>query len=253
MAIVYKYRPRSISELFDKCTSLEWADIVYVCGFDIYKHLNLALELFNKDSLELQKRNRWQWLINDANCHIEQCGELARLLNRNNIDVTEFVKCIFNVLNCIDEKKNCLRLIGIPNSGKTLIAQLICQKFLCAYVNNHNSENEFYLSCFLNKSICLCEELMITPATAEDFKSILGGMPLLISKKYNEKQVLARTPIIVTSNHEKFGRGHLNPADEEALSKRCYTFYFNHIVKPECHIDVESFSHMMYVHHPEIQ
>lgn len=164
------------------------------------------------------------------------------------MDPKLFVVSLKRWLNCEDEKLNCLRIFGTPNSGKTLLARLICNNFICAFVNNHNSENEFYLSCFLNKAIALCEELMITPATAEDFKSILGGAPLMISKKYNEKQVLIRTPILVTSNHKLFGRGHVPPADEDALCKRCIDYHFTVSYRPKCHVTSEAFAHFVLRH-----
>lgn len=147
----------------------------------------------------------------------------------------------------IDPKLNCLRIIGTSNSCKSLIAQLLVKDFISAYVNNHNSENEFYLSCFLNKAICLCEELMVTPATGEDFKSILGGAKIDISKKYTSKQTLIRTPIIVTSNHKKFGRGHLSPADESALDNRCFTYHFNTPYKPSIKITMPALAYVIYV------
>lgn len=197
--------------------------------------------------LTIQRANRWEWFIKSAvNSKPAEVEELRTLFNNQRINITCFANSLYRVLMCTDEKKNCLRLLGTANSGKTLIAQLIVSPFISAYVNNHNSENEFYLSSFLNKSICLCEELMVTPATGEDFKSILGGASLEISKKYTNKQILKRTPIIVTSNHRSFGRGHLAPVDEAALSLRCFDYYFVTPYKPKVHISAPSLAYLMY-------
>lgn len=243
----FKYKARSISELYDQCTPDEWADLVYVADINLHKHLNIALELFIKESLVLQRQDRWGWFVSHASNIPDEVRQLELLFATQLIDISMFANSLFDILQETDPKINCLRLVGTPNSGKTLIAQLLVQPFISAYVNNHNSENEFYLSSFLNKSICLCEELMCTPATAEDFKSILGGQKIDISKKYTAKQILIRTPIIVTSNHLKFGRGHLNPSDEIALSLRCQTYLFSTQFKPLFTITLPAFAYLMLI------
>lgn len=243
---MFKYQVRSISELYDKCTPEEWAELMYVADINLHKHLNIALEMYIKELLTLQRHNRWSWFVKYAQDLPEEINEIKQILNLNKIDFEMFANDVYFLFNMVDPKMNCLRLIGVPNSGKTLLAQLLCQPFISAYVNNHNSENEFYLSSFLNKAVCLCEELMITPATAEDFKSILGGQPIEISKKYTTKQTLIRTPIIVTSNHDKFGRGHLAPLDEVALSLRCMTHRFSTQYKPKVQVTLPALSYFVF-------
>lgn len=244
---MFKYNARSISELFDQCSSTEWAELLYSADVNLHKHLNIALEMYIKESLDIQRNDRWTWFIKCAKDIPDQVMEFRKLFQAQHVNLTKFANDIYYLLRCVDHKINCLRLIGTPNSGKSLIAQLLCSSFISAYVNNHNSENEFYLSCFLNKAICLCEELMITPATAEDFKSILGGAKLEISKKYTAKQILIRTPIVVTSNHETFGRGHVAPADEIALSLRCFTYRFSSAYKPKLTLTLPAFAYLIYV------
>lgn len=248
LSLLFKYKARSISELYDQCSSAEWGELLYVADINLHKHLNVALEMYIKEALMLQRNDRWIWLIRNAiNFNPIEVDELFKLFNAQNIDVVKFSNHVYCLLRLIDPKINALKLVGISNSGKSLIAQLIVETFVSSYVNNHNSENEFYLSSFLNKAICICEELMITPATAEDFKSILGGAKLDISKKYTSKQVLCRTPIIITSNHSKFGRGHLNPIDEVALNNRCYIYNFITEFRPAVHISCASLAYLIYI------
>lgn len=242
LSLYFKYNARSLSELYDQCTPDEWANLIYAADTNIHKHLNIAQEMYIKECLYLQRANRWSWFIKYADYIPDQVNELEKLFKAQNIDIPTFCNDVFHLLNLTDPKKNCLLLYGHANSGKSLIGQLLVQGFISSYVNNHNSENEFYLSSFLNKAICICEELMITPATAEDFKSILGGANIDISKKYTAKQVLTRTPIIVTSNHKNFGRGHLNPLDEIALRLRCYSYYFSTPYRPSVTITLPALS-----------
>lgn len=244
--LIYKYRARSISELFDKCSSDEFANLLYQCT-NYHKMIMPALDLFIKDSLELQRRNRWDYMVSYAKFNYDEEAELLRLFRTQGIDPVEFATKLKSVFTCEKPKINCVRLYGAPNSGKTLIAQLICSCFIACYANNHGSENEFFLSNFLNKAVILCEELYITQATSEDFKSILGGANIDIPKKYSEKQILSRTPVIVTSNFELFGRGHLNHVDEKALANRCYSFNFSFSFTPKLQISAPSMFHFLWL------
>lgn len=244
--LIYKYRARSISELFDKCSSDEFSSLVYFAP-DYTKIVQPALDLFIKDSLELQRKCRWEYLLaHSAYNEAEEC-EILRLFTVQGIDPIYFAKCLQKVLKCEQPKVNTIRIIGIANSGKSLIAQLLCQCFISCYANNHGSENEFFLSNFLNKAVVLCEELYVTQATCEDFKSILGGAPIDISKKFHEKQILSRTPVIVTSNFGLFGRGHLSNIDENALASRCFTFKFGTMFVPRVQITAPSMYHFLWL------
>lgn len=170
-----------------------------------------------------------------------QQAEFKHILTINKIDINLFCKQLICVLRKTDFKINAFRMFGKPDTCKSLLANCIVAPFVCCYMNNHGSENEFFISNMLNKSIVLCEELYITTATAEDFKSILGGQNIDVDKKYNEKQLMCRTPIIITSNYERFGRGHIGELDEQALRNRCFSFTFNVTYKPSIKLSCDQF------------
>lgn len=236
--ILKRTNSRSTSELYDKCSFDEWQ---YICQFSEYhKLINTSLELYIKLNLELQRKNLWQYACKLATKQLpdrEQFYVFDKIFATNNVDRKVFAQAVQSLLTKSQIKINGLRIIGSANSGKSLLANCLVAPFICCYMNNHGSENEFFMSNMLNKSVILCEELYITVATAEDFKSVLGGQPIDIGKKFQEKQLLPRTPTIVTSNHEKFGRGHLPPIDEEALKIRCYNFRIDKVIKP--HVTIE--------------
>ena len=242
-----RYKARSICELYDRCDFLEWKKLTNV--FNYYDILKTAIELYIKFELDLQRCGMWIYAIGKYTLNeidFQQQHEINKIFELNSINPCKFANSVMNILNKTDPKINALRIYGVPNSGKTLIANLIVEPFICCYMNNHGSENEFYASNMLNKAIILCEELYITVATAEDFKSILGGQPIDVAKKFNEKQLMCRTPVIITSNHAVFGRGHLPPVDENALMIRTITYNFNVPIKPECKITCDQFYHFLF-------
>lgn len=229
-------------ELYDKCEFHEWQSIASYQNH--HELIKTALELYIKHELDLQRKNLWEYAINkvkSVTIDTEQFIQFSKIFDDNNINVFDFAKSVYDVLTKKHNKINALRINGNFNTGKTLIANCITAPFICCYMNNHGSENEFFLSNMLNKSIILCEELYITIATAEDFKSILGGQPIDIAKKFNEKQTLCRTPVIITSNYDRFGRGHIPPLDEEALRTRCKNYRFDRKVYPTCKLEWQQF------------
>lgn len=234
-----KYRATSVSELYDRCSDGEWEQILYMPAYQ--ELIQAARSLYIKKQLTQQRDNRWKYALDHAHRYykpdLQQITEIQRLLQRNRIKENKLANAVMNLLTCVHEKKNAIKLWGVPDSGKSLLANAIVKPFITCYMNNHGSENEFFSSNMLNKSVILCEELYITIATAEDFKSILGGQPIDVSRKYDEKQLLGRTPVVVTSNYDKFGRGHLSTTDENALNLRCELFYFCSAYKPGRHID----------------
>lgn len=242
MKLLTKYDARSTSELYDKCTYNDWKEL---CEYLNYHELvKTGIELYVKYKLNKQRENMFSYACKQAleEKPIEEIQlEFKRLFKTNKICPREFSKNLLTILNKKENKLNTLRLWGVPNSGKTLIANCIAKPFITCYNNNHGSENEFYMSNFLNKSLLLCEELYITVSTAEDMKSVLGGQPIDIAKKFNEKQLLCRTPVIITSNHAKFGRGHLSPTDENALCLRCISYQFTHEFKPRAQLSSNQF------------
>lgn len=204
------------------------------------------MELYTKEQLIIQRDDLFNYAIDTLKkTDPVQIAEYEYIFEINGIDKHAFCRDLLAVLYMRHPKKNCLRMWGTPNSCKSIISFSICSKFICSYVSNHCCENEFYLSNVLNKSIILCEELFVTPATAEDFKGILSGKDLDISKKFNEKQILSRTPVIITSNYDKFGRGHLPAIDERALQLRCYSYHFTNSYQPSVMLDSDNFYHFV--------
>ncbi|DAC81758.1 TPA_asm: nS1 [Dog feces bidnaparvovirus] len=232
----------TVSQFYDLCDYKTYEQLVEFSAA-YHEIIKSAVALEKKYQLEAQCCDRWRYAGEFASKtpRPEVFREIDKILSLNRIDKVRFKKAVENVIRMNQPKINSLRFWGVPNSGKTLLANCICAPFVTCYMNNHGSENEFFISNMLNKAIILCEELYITIATAEDFKSVLGGQPLDIAKKYEEKQILRRTPVVITSNYQRFGRGHLNATDEKALCLRCENFQFVTTVEPSVTVTPEEF------------
>lgn len=206
--------------------------------------IKTAIEIYKKQLLDIQRADLYAYAVNNAKKHpIDplQFNELKTIFAVNRIDPRKFASNLKFILDKTDPKINTLRLIGVPNSCKTLIANCIIDPFVACRGNNHGSENEFYLSGYLCVSVVKIDELYITIATCEDMKSILGGEPIDIAKKFNDKQLMCRTPFFLTNNQRRLGRGHLPAGDEAALDLRCIIFNMPTTYRPTVRINSVQF------------
>nr|QTE03865.1 MAG: nonstructural protein [Ficedula parva densovirus] len=237
-----KYKVYSKAALYDDCLASEFRDL---CYRDSWKNnVETARLIYVKEQLEMQRPNRWKFVmkcVEGIQPDYIQWQEVKEILRLNRIEPKVLAQEIYDLLTCKHFKKNCIKLWGIRDSCKSVIGNCIVRPFVTCYMNNKGSENEFYMENMLMKTMMLCEELYITVATAEDFKSILGGQHLDISQKYESKQILGRLPTVVTSNYDRFGRGHLNAIDEAALNCRCFVHQFSTKYEPKVYISWQQF------------
>lgn len=152
----------------------------------------------------------------------------------NNIDCSGFAKSVILWLSKKHPKRNTLKLIGIPNSCKTLIANIFREIFLCANWLNSSTGSAFNFGNLIYSSIIIIEEPFIPPTLLEDIKSVCGGAPLSVDVKYSAFEVLQRTPVLITSNFSALSRGHSPPVSETAIDVRSYVYSFNHVFIPSC-------------------
>ncbi len=160
----------------------------------------------------------------------DHTGMARQLVNLILTDVNkdDLKKDIESILMCKDPKINALRFNGKSNCGKSLIAGAICEALVYFSATMCGCAGEFYFGGMINKSIILLEELWVVPATCDDYKTILSGFPLHINKKHETaRQILERTPCIITSNYKQWGRGFLSPIDEKALNNRAFQYELN--------------------------
>lgn len=240
------------SEIMDKCEPEVW--------FNLYNSGTLKMvedafvvggRIVSKYFLHTQKEDRWAWLMQFGNHDDYQYTFLSEMFAKNGINTQEFAQNVFAWLNCTHRKKNCLFFHGPPNTGKTLIAQLLTSVFMSGTMSLKGITSDFYYEPILNKSVAVLEELWVVPQVADDFKTLFSGQELHINKKHCAMQKLGRTPIIVTSNHSRFGRGFLSGVDENALQNRCYTYNFKYDISDlaSCDVTVPAFAHWLLINY----
>lgn len=207
---------------------------VSLYGVQWKKHLELICEINYQKQLFLECKNQWDYFYNSLINKKGNSSKIEFILSNNEINFNEFALAIYNILNLKDFKITGLFLTGVPNSGKSLLANLILDVFKCkGTLKNTSITSEFFLSPLLNSSIILYNEPFTEEFLLEDLKSILGGEQIIVNKKYVSPQLTNRIPFIITSNFNSLSHGFASPVSENAINKRLYKFRFSQVLEIE--------------------
>lgn len=140
---------------------------------------------------------------------------------------TEFIANVYNIMNMVLMKKNCIIFRGPPNSGKTLLANSIVESALFfANVQQMSGKSQFEFQSMLHQRVILVNEPKFSDITIETIKNICEGQNVAIDVKYMSNQVLPRTPLIVTTNAPLCYYTSNRNVNESALLVRSYVYEF---------------------------
>lgn len=186
LSLMWLYQARDFVKLKTKTTYEEWYQVVLRCGPNLTGTVDRAFSCYIKQRLHRESLNRWyaiQQFCSDTDINYEANAILDNLLNTNRIDIAVFKRSVMEVLTCAHMKINTLRLVGVANSGKSMICQAIASALISYTATLTGVAGEFYFSDMIDKSLLCLEELWILPQTADDFKTILSGYPIYINRK----------------------------------------------------------------------
>ncbi len=231
--ILLKFNILTISEAFDLPCDV-YQQFMSEENYRFY--IRPALEIIRQRARKLQCLDRWDYMrscIEDHKPHDHIIKIVKDIFVKQGIDIKHFARDLKIVLNGEEDKVRCFKMTGAINSGKSLISQAIADMFLTCRLTMNGCASEFYYSGMLQQSLILLEEVFLTTATSDDFKSILSGYPMSVNiKSEKNRETLKNTPSIITSNFDQFGRGYLCGTEEAALTARCKVYKFKCAIKP---------------------
>jgi len=204
--------------------------------------LNLCIDQARHILLHRQSKCRWSWFLSRASQDTSESAEWARWFTTQRINPQKFASDLKCLLTMNDFKRNCLRLWGPASTGKTLVIKAIASHFLAHYQGMCGAHSDFAHEGFINVAVAVVEEVFLLPKEADDWKSLMCGQNLSVNNKYKPKQQIKRTPILMTSNHYKLGRGYLKPHDETAFHTRMFDYPCNNAFEPKFMLTGPGFS-----------
>lgn len=136
-------------------------------------------------------------------------------------EVSNFVNNLYNLIEKLVPKKNCLEVVSPPSAGKNFFFD----PFLSFYINrgtirNFNRFSNFPLQDTVGRRILVWNEPNCESSAFDTVKKIFGGDVDSVAVKYSPDQTITRTPVIVLSNNEVF------PMDE-AFNHRMWRYRWN--------------------------
>lgn len=126
---------------------------------------------------------------------------------QTNGNIKQFVTEVFQVLEKLLPKKNCIYIISEPSSGKNFIFDAIKTFYLnTGQMGNFNRNTSFPFQDCDSRRVIMWNEPNIEPSSYETVKMLLGGDTLSVNKKYEDYVEIYRTPIIMLTNIEVLPR-----------------------------------------------
>lgn len=121
--------------------------------------------------------------------------------------IDQFCVMLIRVMSRTNGKKNCVQIVGVKDSGKSSLVDLITGFIPDYYIGNFsipagNSVSPFWLQDLVHKEIGRCEEAVIDrDDVAQVLKAVCEGNPnLKVDVKYEEPQQIGKVPIFITLN-----------------------------------------------------
>jgi hypothetical protein len=252
--LVLKYGCTSQAQFNRRISPTEFEIIMTAYGPSTYTSHVRAIIKYN-NALKLKEQDRKPFMfhidINNASSKVQE-DYLMYLFEENGIDFTYFMAWCIIIIDMHINKVNTLILNGPPNTGKSMLLQLITKGLVKAFITRTGDATQFHLQNCLDKRILLFEEPRITPATVDDMKLLLGGEEFDIQIKHSDPEGLKRTPVLISTN-KPIGF-HLSPIDNEALEVRSRLFNFTKIIGTHLEVCEENITpraiiNLMFKHH----
>nr|WOX03046.1 nonstructural protein 1 [Psittaciform chaphamaparvovirus 6] len=150
---------------------------------------------------------------------------IHRILLHQDIFPSEFDYIMYRWLTKQDPKRNTICIKGPSNTGKSAFIAGMKQCIPWGEVVNTNT---FAFEGLLDCTIGIWEEPLCSAELAEKAKQVLEGMTCSIPIKFKKPQMLNRTPIFITTNHDIW---RWCSAEEDAFKNRMWIFTFNYPIQ----------------------
>ena len=135
------------------------------------------------------------------------------------------------MLGC--SKRNTLYISGVPDAGKSMLAEMFCKVFV--YYKKNAANKNFPLDGLSDNKLIWLEEFtshLLTTGNITFFKQIFGGQSIHGDNKFSGIEEIVKTPVLITSN-ETFDTFLLNGRrsteyDVDAWKPRIYSVHLKH-------------------------
>lgn len=173
---------------------------------------------------EEEKLRQHYWPAETYWCPGDSRWAILHMMHINNWDVETFIKEIIQVVDKKQQKLNTLVFQGVPNTGKTKLAESIIEAFeFRSTASNFTRKNAFPLGDCYQSRMIIANELRIDEENGELALLFLEGSEMEVNVKNKKQMRMKRTPVIITTNINIWG---YCPSKRIAMEKRIHQYKF---------------------------
>nr|QKE54955.1 MAG: nonstructural protein [Parvoviridae sp.] len=180
-----------------------------------------GLNTIVNNCLQFVKTTGNAWNISVYEKYTPNPCKVHRVLLFQGIQPTQFDQIFFTWITKADTKRNTICIQGPSNTGKSAFISGLKQ---CLNWGEIVNAPTFAFEGLVDSNIGIWEEPLISAELAEKTKQVFEGMTTSIPIKHKRPQMLPRTPILITTNHNLW---RFCNHEEEMFKNRCWIFHFN--------------------------
>lgn len=189
-----------------------------------------GLQAIVNNCLTFVKSTGGAWSVSIFEKYDPNPTTIHKILLFQGIQPSTFDDIFWQWLTKADSKRNCICIRGPSNTGKSAF---ISGLKACIPWGEIVNTNTFAFEGILDCVVGVWEEPLCSPELAEKAKQVLEGMPCSIPVKYKKPQLLPRTPIIVTTNHDLW---RFCQAEEQMFKNRMWIIDFKHNCRDQFYV-----------------
>lgn len=148
-------------------------------------------------------------IYNDYYYSVDMCLDIVKYLSAFQFGdhcntIHELIIVIYNLLNRTNEK-NCLEIVGEPNSFKSTFTCIIASAMInTGWCNKNNKLSQFGLQECANKTLIMMDDPNFDVRPLEQFMTIFSGDPTNIQVRHKQDFTIYKMLVILCANIEMF-------------------------------------------------
>ncbi|KAJ8891357.1 hypothetical protein PR048_010873 [Dryococelus australis] len=204
-AAVNKYDFESYEKFISKISYAEKIQFLKICGTSLPSYTRQIIKYRNcEKNIAIKNTNYCEHIKHETLSarQLEHIEWLHTFFTKNNTDIPKFYSDFIIIQTMMLKNVNGLVILGPTNTGKSMIVRLLTEPLNPTLISRERDRSSFHLDQLPNATSVLFEEPCIDNTSVGNWKLLLEGTKTNTDMKHQDKEIIERIPIFITTNQE---------------------------------------------------